>query len=142
VRLWEAEGGRPLATLQGHTGEVYCVALSGDGRLVASGSRDGTVRLWESETGRPLATLRGHTSAVFGVALSRDGRLVASGGYEGMTQLWDTSSGAVRRTLRAERRYEALDITGLTGITDAQRGTLLALGAIERPGSAPTDSAS
>ena len=37
----------------------------------------------------------------------------------------------MRRTLRAERRYEALDITGLTGITDAQRGTLFTLGAIE-----------
>ena len=35
-------------------------------------------------------------------------------------------------SVHAERRYEALDITGLTGITDAQRGTLFALGAIER----------
>jgi hypothetical protein len=50
-------------------------------------------------------------------------------------RLWDTSSGALRRTLRAERRYEALDITGLTGITEAQRGTLFALGAVERRGS-------
>jgi hypothetical protein len=36
------------------------------------------------------------------------------------------------RILRAERRYERLDITGLTGITDAQRQALLALGAVER----------
>ena len=34
--------------------------------------------------------------------------------------------------LRAERRHEALEITDLTGLTDAQRGTLLDLGAIER----------
>ena len=31
-------------------------------------------------------------------------------------------------------RYERVDITGLTGITEAQRGALLALGAIERSG--------
>jgi hypothetical protein len=35
------------------------------------------------------------------------------------------------RTLQAERRYERLDITGLTGITDAQRRALLTLGAVE-----------
>jgi hypothetical protein len=35
------------------------------------------------------------------------------------------------RTLRAERCYERLDITGLTGITGAQRQALLTLGAVE-----------
>ncbi|HYN94136.1 MAG TPA: class I tRNA ligase family protein, partial [Pilimelia sp.] len=64
VRLWEGETGRPLATLHGHTSEVYSVALSGDARLVASSSYDGTVRLWEALTGRLLATLHGHTGLV------------------------------------------------------------------------------
>jgi hypothetical protein len=46
------------------------------------------------------------------------------------------------RTLRAERCYERLDITGLTGITDAQRQALLALGAVEDETSTSTDSIS
>jgi len=37
VRLWDTDTGRPLATLQGHTGGVRRVALSADGRLLASG---------------------------------------------------------------------------------------------------------
>ena len=133
IRLWDTEGGRPLAALHGHSGGVRA-ALSGDGRLVASGGLDGTVRLWEAAGGRSLATFHGHAGAVWGVALSGDGRLVASGGDDGMIRLWDTSSGALRRTLRAERRYEALDITGLTGVTDAQRRALLTLGAVEQSG--------
>jgi WD40 repeat protein len=76
--------------------------------------------------------LHGHGSTVRSVSLSRDGRLLASGGFDGTVRLWETSSGALLRTLRAERRYERLDITGLTGVTPAQRSALLALGAVDR----------
>jgi hypothetical protein len=34
--------------------------------------------------------------------------------------------------LEAERRYARLDISGLTGVTDAQRQALIALGAVDR----------
>jgi len=47
-------------------------------------------------------------------------------------RLWQASSGTCLRTLRAERRYEGLDITGLSGVTSAQRAALLALGTIEQ----------
>ena len=108
------------------------MTLSADGWLVASGSFDGTVRLWEASTGAPLATLKGHTGGVRGVALSADRRLLATGGYDGTARLWEASTGSWLSTLRAERRYERLDITGLTGVTSAQLGALLALGAAQR----------
>jgi WD40 repeat protein/transcriptional regulator with XRE-family HTH domain len=151
VRLWEAGRGRPgesvcslwanqgqlLATLQGQSGLVYDVALSGDGRLVASGSLDGVVRLWEAGNGQLLATVKGETGVVWGVALSGDGRLLASGGDDGTVRVWAAENGAALRTLRADRRYERLVITGLTGVNEAQRAALLSLGAIEQ---APTSS--
>jgi len=158
VRLWEAPAGRPLATLQDHTGPVYGVALSADGRLLASGGLDRTIRLWEApfarlegdqsfagrsaDSGdasggwRLLATLRAHTRAVFGVATSGDGRLLVSGGLDGTVRLWDPSSGACLRLLRSDRRYERVDITGLTGVTAAQRAALLTLGAVDHEGTA------
>jgi WD40 repeat protein len=131
VRLWDAGSGRPLATLEGHARWVQGVALSADGRLVASGGGDGAVRLWEAGSGRPLVTLQGHAGTVWGVALSADGHLLASCGGDGRVRLWEAATGTPLRTLRAERRYERLDITGLMGITDAQRAALLALGAVE-----------
>jgi WD40 repeat protein len=67
------------------------------------------------------------------VALSADGQLVASGGLDGTVQLWKASTGSHLRTMQIERRYERLAMTGLTGITDAQRTALLALGAVEQP---------
>jgi WD40 repeat protein len=134
VRLWDVSNAQPLATFQGHTGAVWGAALSADGRLVASGGEDATIRLWEARTERPLATLRGHTGAVQVVALSADGGVLVSGGFDGMVRVWDTSSGTCLQALRSSRRYERMDITGLSGITAAQRTAIQALGAVDRSG--------
>jgi WD40 repeat protein len=107
------------------------VAFAADG-LLASGGMDGTVRLWDARRAACLATLQSHDAeavAVYCIALSADGRLVASGGMDGTVRLWSSDSHLLLHTLRAERPYEGVDITGVTGITEAQREALLALGA-------------
>jgi sterol desaturase/sphingolipid hydroxylase (fatty acid hydroxylase superfamily) len=78
--------------LRGHERRVSGVAVSGDGRLLVSGSYDGTVRLWAAGAGREQAVLRGHTGAVLSVALSADGRQAVSGGADGMARVWDVAS--------------------------------------------------
>jgi WD40 repeat protein len=130
--LWDAGGGKHLGTLKGHTGVVYGVGLSGDGVLVASSGVDETVRLWDPRSEELLATLRGHAGVVWDVAVSADGRLVASGGDGGLIRVWDARDGACLHALRSDRQYQRMDITGLTGVTEAQRAALLALGAVER----------
>jgi WD40 repeat protein len=60
-----------------------------------------------------------------------DGGWLASCGEDGAITIWDLHSGEHLRTLRRDRPYERLDITGIRGLTEAQKTTLHALGAME-----------
>ncbi|TEU17946.1 MAG: hypothetical protein E3J21_07060 [Anaerolineales bacterium] len=120
-----------VLTCEGHTDWVRSVTFSPDGSLLASGSADQTVRLWDVSTGQCLKTLQGHTYLVWSVAFSPDGCTLASGSQDETIKLWDVQTGECLKTLRPDRPYERMNITGVTGLTEAQKATLRALGAVE-----------
>ncbi len=80
--------------------------------------------------GTSVRSLQGHTSLVMSVAFSPDGQTLASGSQDETIKLWDVDTGECLKTLRATRPYEGMNITGVTGLTEAQKATLKALGAI------------
>jgi hypothetical protein len=131
VKVWDLGTGECRHTLQDHEQLVWSVAFSPDNRTLASGSSDRTVKVWEVETGECCRTMAGHTNLIWSVSFCADGRTIASGSQDERIRLWDVETGECLKTLRAERPYEEMNITGVTGLTQAQKATLLALGAVE-----------
>ena len=101
IRIWDTQTGRELQCLRGFEGPVDGVAVSPDGRTIASGegwtadngSLNCAVRLWDTETGRQSHCLRGHTNTVDSVAFSPDGRRLASGSSDTTVRIWDGQTG-------------------------------------------------
>jgi WD40 repeat protein len=118
-------------TLQGHTAEIWSVCFSPDGHILASGSSDQTARLWDAHTGQVLKILQGHTNWVLSIAFSPDGRILASSSNDETIKFWDVRSGRCLKTLHPARPYERMNITGVTGLTEAQKATLKSLGAVD-----------
>ncbi len=134
MKLWDIGSRQCLHTFEGHSNWVRSVTFSLDGNMLASGSDDWTVKLWDIGSRQCLHTFEGHSSGVLSVAFTPDSIMLASGSADETIKLWDVETGECLKTLRPDRPYEGMNITGVTGLTEAQKSTLKALGAVEDSG--------
>ena len=80
-----------MGTLEGHIEYVSSVSFSPDGKLLASGSGDGSIKLWRVDRKEFVRTLQGHSGVVHSVAFNNAG-LLASGSQDRSIKLWNTDT--------------------------------------------------
>src|SRR5262249_33455432 len=93
--LWEADTGKPVHRLTGHSEPIRCACFSLDGKSLVTASEDGSSRIWETETGRTLKVLTLDNEKKLvpdAVALASDGSLVAVASSDSI-HIWEVETG-------------------------------------------------
>ena len=77
----------------GDRSELAAIAISPDGKTLASAGRSQSIRLWETATGKEAGVRRdGHSGGIVGLAFTPDGKTLASGSHDTTILLWDLTT--------------------------------------------------
>ena len=115
-------------------GKVTCLALSPDGRTLATAGPDRVLRLRDVATGQETGVFHGHKAEIWSVVFSPDGKTVATGGFDDAIRIWDTKSHPARQRIATRHPFSVafspdgslLACSGQTvQIHDAATGALL-----------------
>jgi WD40 repeat protein len=97
VIVWDLVRRTARAVQRGHSGPVWPIDFSHDGRSLCTSCGDNRIRIWDvAREPTVVDVCQGHQSIVPCLAFSPDGRLVASGGDEaggGHLKFWDVATG-------------------------------------------------
>ena len=99
VHLWAAPYKKSHTTLKGHTKKINVLAFTPNGKMIASGSDDGTIRVWDTSTGTQMLSIPSRKTN--SLAFSEDSKILASSN-PGNIQLWDVGTGTQLKSLKAE----------------------------------------
>jgi WD40 repeat protein len=112
-------------SLTGHSHIVSSLALSKDGKILVSASKDKTIKIWHLKTGQLLRTIEGHKNGIYAVALSDDGQIIASGSADNTIKLWHLETGELLSTFTGHNNT-------VTALVFADKGNTLVSGSLDK----------
>jgi WD40 repeat protein len=106
--IWDLSAQKVLRNLTGepHTYGTfqwaYPIAVSPDGKFIATASRDNVINLFDGQTGQFVRSVKAGQIAPDALAFSADGRILASASTDvpsSVIELWEVATGASLRTI-------------------------------------------
>src|ERR1700677_1474806 len=91
--LWTLGEKHDSKKFPGHIDTIYAIAVTADGKTLATGSGDKSIKVWDLVTGQLRFCLTKHCDKVLSLAFSPDGRLLASGGADKTISIWRMDTG-------------------------------------------------
>ncbi|NJK39845.1 MAG: hypothetical protein HC835_20630 [Oscillatoriales cyanobacterium RM2_1_1] len=135
VKLWSIATGTCLKTWSGSVNPLLKVRFTSAGHIQIIGNQEGNICYWNDlDKIDPCTVLLGHAHPARAVDLSADGQILASGSHDQPILVWDLKAQNSIQILRTDKPYHGMNITGVTGISSAQKVTLKVLGAIDLNG--------
>lgn len=145
---WDIEARKQIRAVAAHAKWIRKVAISPNGKAIASVGDDMVCRLWNVSDGNMLYELRGHheqtphhfPSMLFVCTFSPDGRFLATADKVGHIVVWETASGKQAKTLEAPGMYtwdpvqRKHSIGGIRSLAFSADGKYLAAGGISKIG--------
>lgn len=112
VKIWDVKGDRLdlQQQLSGHSLGVVSVAVSSDGKTIASSSLDSGLCIWKTETGQMLNQAALGPVDLWTVAFSPDDKYVISGSHEGKISLYDVETAKPEQVLDPQNGKFTLSI--------------------------------
>jgi WD40 repeat protein/serine/threonine protein kinase len=104
IHIVDGATGEEQFVLQGHTGQIWSLAFSPDGKTLFSGAEDATLRIWDLETRKERQVIKDIAVNWLprGMAVSRDGKMLASRTDEGTIKIWNPETAAELGTIQHE----------------------------------------
>ncbi len=112
IRAWDAKTGKSGKALAGHILDIEGLAISKDGKFLASASEDQTVKIWDLSKGADTITIKGHTDSVTNAAFSPDGKQLVTTSKDKTLRVWDIAGAKELASFKVEREAEVKDGKG------------------------------
>lgn len=121
--------GRIRQQLKADKSQIYNLAFSPDGKLLASGTKDAVTRIWNVSSGKIERVLLEHRAAIAGVAFSPDSRRVVTASSDETARVWSLATGQTEAILRDQEER----IYSMSAVAWSPDGRSIATGSLGTP---------
>lgn len=92
LHRWKLGEPKPAQTIEAHSDNILSLALSKDGKQIATGGADNLAKVWDAATLKEIAKIEGHVGHITAIAFNHDGKWLATGSADKELKVWDIAT--------------------------------------------------